>query len=124
MKGPKQVFQMPDGYSHYYRGFVSPNNICGKLKFFVPRGQKADLSSHQRVGELGMTLHSLYTPKLNYVYDLIKSEKIVSSTILKNEFGERSFVFTGPDGVAWQIIEKNNIVHKPLQKLNLIFNNH
>ena len=124
MKGPKQVFQMPDGYSHYYRGFVSPNNICGKLKFFVARGQKADLSAHQRIGELGITLHSFFTPKLDFVYELVKKEKIMPSKIQKNEFGERAFTFTGPDGVSWQIIEKTVTKHIPTQKLTLIFNNH
>ncbi|MEX1311626.1 MAG: hypothetical protein AB1Z65_14465 [Candidatus Sulfomarinibacteraceae bacterium] len=29
--GPKAVFGMAPGASHWYRGFVSPNNICGKL---------------------------------------------------------------------------------------------
>ena len=37
---------MPD-----YRGYVSPNNICGKLKFFVTRSIKPDLSEHQRIGD-------------------------------------------------------------------------
>ncbi len=36
-KGPQAVFMMAPGDSHWYRGFVSPNNICGKLKFFVAR---------------------------------------------------------------------------------------
>jgi hypothetical protein len=118
LKGPKQVFQMPDGYSHFYRGFVSPNNICGKLKFFVARGAKQDESEHQRIGEMGITLHSFFTPKLNFVYDLIKKSNIVPSKILKNEFGESSFVFKGLDGVNWQIIEKTETKHKPELKLN------
>ena len=74
MKDPKQFFQMPEGYSHYYRGYVSLNNICGKLKFFVTRGDKPDLSEHQRIGEMGITLHSLYTSKLQTVNDLIKKK--------------------------------------------------
>ena len=121
LKGPKQVFQMPDGYSHDYRGFVSPNNICGKLKFFVPRANKPDRSEHQRIGELGMTLHSFYTPKLQMVYDLILKQNIKTSKIQKNEFGENTFVFTGPDGAAWQIIEKKSTDYKPLTKLELTF---
>jgi hypothetical protein len=121
LKGPKQVFQMPDGYSHDYRGFVSPNNICGKLKFFVPRAPKPDRSAHQRIGALGMTLHSFWTPKLQMVYDLIVKQNIKPSKIIKNEFAENSFVFIGPDGVAWQIIEKNNSQHKPIKKLEFTF---
>lgn len=121
LKGPKQVFQMPDGYSHDYRGFVSPNNICGKLKFFAPRAPKPDRSAHQRIGELGMTLHSFWTPKLQMVYDLLLKQNIKPSKIQKNEFGENSFVFVGPDGVAWQIIEKNSSQHQPKTKLEFTF---
>lgn len=117
LKGPKQVFQMPDGYSHDYVGFVSPNNICGKLKFFVPRGGASkDRSEHQRIGELGMTLHSFYTPKLTMVLDLLQKQGIKPSKIQKNEFGENAFVFVGPDGVAWQIIEKFDTKNKPVTK--------
>ena len=121
LKGPKQVFQMPDGYSHDYRGFVSPNNICGKLKFFAPRAPKPDRSEHQRIGELGMTLHSFWTPKLQMVYDLVQKQGIKTSKMIKNEFGENSFVFVGPDGVAWQIIERKESQHKPVIKLEFTF---
>ncbi len=124
LKGPKQVFQMPDGYSHYYRGFVSPNNICGKLKFFVPNAPKPDKSEHQRIGELGITLHSFYTPKLKFVADLLKKQNILISKIVKNEFNEESFVFVGPDGVSWQIIQQPVIQNKPLTTLEFKFNNH
>ncbi|MEM9686733.1 MAG: hypothetical protein AAF934_07405, partial [Bacteroidota bacterium] len=72
LKGPKRVFQMQSGDSHWYQGFVSPNNICGKLKFFMPNGLKPDKSEHQRIGEKGITLHSFYTPKLNYVHELVR----------------------------------------------------
>lgn len=122
LKGPKQVFQMPDGYSHDYRGFVSPNNICGKLKFFVPRATKPDRSDHQRVGELGITAHSFYTAKLDMVYANVQKMGIKSTKILKNEFNENAFVFVGPDGATWQIIEKKQTRHQPLLKLETKFN--
>ncbi len=105
LKGPKAVFQMKDGYTHWYQGFVSPNDICGKLKFFMPRGPKPDNSAHQRIGELGLTLHSLYTRKLTYIYSLVKRHGLKPSEILRDEFGEKSFVFRGPEGASWQIIE-------------------
>ena len=122
LKGPKAVFQMKDGYTHWYQGFVSPNDICGKLKFFIPRGPKPDNSAHQRIGELGITLHSFYTKKLEYVYMLIKRHGIKPSEINKNEFGERSFVFHGPEGVSWQIIERmNDPKNMPKVKTEFIF---
>jgi hypothetical protein len=122
LKGPKQVFAMPDGYSHLYQGFVSPNDICGKLKFFIPQQAKPDRSAHQRIGELGITLHSFYTPKLKMIYDNLLKMNIKPTEIQKNEFGENSFVFKGPDGVSWQIIEKltapkYNVVKKLETKL-------
>jgi hypothetical protein len=106
LKGPKAVFLMRDGYTHWYQGFVSPNNICGKLKFFMPRGPKPDLSKHQRIGELGLSIHSFYTDKLDFVLSLVKKHNLKPSDILKNEFGERCFVFTGVEGAHWQIIER------------------
>ncbi len=91
LKGPKQVFQMLDGYSHYYRGFVSPNNICGKLKFFITRGIKPDMYEHQRVGEMGMTLHSFFTNKLFMVYDLIKSRELCHRKFKKTSITNNLF---------------------------------
>lgn len=112
-KGPKAVFNMADGYAHLYVGFVSPNNICGKLKFFFPQQPVPDHSEHQKIGELGITLHSFYSNKIEMVYDLVRKEGIKPTLIQKNEFNERSFVFTGPDGVSWQIIEKMETKNKP-----------
>lgn len=106
LKGPKRVFQMEPGFSHWYQGFVSPNNICGKMKFFIPRGHKTNKSEHQRIGEKGITLHSFYTPKLDMVHTLVEEHQLNPSKKQKNEFGERSFVFTDTAGVSWQLIEK------------------
>jgi hypothetical protein len=106
LQGPRAVFMMRDGYTHWYQGFVSPNNICGKLKFFMPRGPKPDRSANQRIGELGLTVHSFYTKKLDYILMLVKRHGIKTSEIVENEFSERSFVFKGPEGANWQIIEK------------------
>ncbi len=120
-RGPKRVFMMDTGYSHWYQGFVSPNNICGKLKFFIPRGTKPDRSAHQRVGELGVTMHSLYTPKLDMVYDLVKKDgRLRAGAVQKNELGERSFNFSDSVGVSWQIIEKKNTLNKPATEVKFV----
>jgi hypothetical protein len=112
LPGPKAVFVMRNGYSHWYQGFVSPNNICGKLKFFMPRQAKPNHSAHQRIGELGLTLHSFYTDKLDLVFALVSNHGLNPGFIRRNEFKERCFVFTGPEGASWQIIERK----KPPQK--------
>ncbi len=116
-KGPKQVFQMSAGESHWYQGFVSPNNICGKLKFFSPRGPKPDKRHNQRIGEKGITLHSFYTAKLDDVFQRVGNHGLNPKPIVKNEFGERSFIFTGPGGCSWQIIEKFSSSNKPVTEL-------
>lgn len=121
-KGPKAIFLMPDGYTHFYQGFVSPNNICGKLKFFMAvNGDKPDASSKQRLGEPGITMHTFYTPRLQFVYDLVKRHGLQSSAITKNEFGELSFVVRGPEGATWQLIDKKNTNHQPLTILSTQF---
>lgn len=123
LKGPRSTFMMQPGYSHWYQGFVSPNNICGKLKFFMPRGYKPDRSANQRVGELGLTLHSFYTAKLGYVFSLVKKHGLNPTGITKNEFGENCFVFRGPEGATWQIIEKMSTQNKPVTKLEFSWTN-
>jgi len=122
-KGPKRVFMMEPGYSHWYQGFVSPNNICGKLKFFIPNSARPDKSEKQKIGALGITLHSFYTPKIELVYENVKEHKFLSSQILKNEFGESSFVFTDNAGVSWQIIEKGEIQNIPVTELKFQLTN-
>lgn len=117
-KGPRATFMMEPGYTHFYQGFVSPNNICGKLKFFMPRAPKPDFSAHQRLGEHGVTMHTFYTPKVDMVYGLVKKNNLKPGNIQLNEYGERCFIFKGPEGASWQIIEKMNATqNKPAQQL-------
>ena len=61
-KGPKDVFLLEAGEGHWYQGFISPNNICGKLKLFIPTNQVDNRSELQEIGARGITLHSFYTP--------------------------------------------------------------
>jgi len=121
-KGPRTVFMMEPGESHWYRGFVSPNNICGKIKLFAPTDPAfvRDRSDRQKIGQAGITLHSYYTPKLKMVHDLAKKHGLTPTGIAKNEFGEKSFLLTGPDGVTWQIIDKRKTRNKPLTKLDFV----
>lgn len=104
--GPRAVFGMVPGSSHWYRGFVSPNDICGKLKFFVPRVPRPDRTDAQRPGEEGITLHSVTVPDLRMVLDLALEHRLETTEITDNEFGESSFVISGPDGSSWQVIER------------------
>lgn len=113
--GPRKVFQMGEGTAHWYRGFVSPNNICGKLKFFTARDPEfvRDRSAQQKLGELGITMHTVFTPKIGMVHTLANEHGLEPTKRIRNEFGEDSFFFVGPDGSSWQILEQpemNNVV--------------
>lgn len=121
LKGARAVFLMPPGYSHWYVGFVSPNNICGKLKFFMPRGGKPDRQAHQRPGEPGITMHSFYVPDLSVVHRLAAGNRLSPTAVRTNEFGERCFNFRGPEGSSWQIIEKKTTRNIPVTKLEIQF---
>lgn len=103
-KGPRRLFQLDAGETHDYVGFVSPNNICGKLKFFAPLDPNGDRSEQARPGHLGITLHSLYTDRLEAVHARARDHGLEPTPIRVNEFGEDSFVLAGPDGVSWQIL--------------------
>ncbi len=116
--GPRVVFLMEPGESHWYRGFVSPNNACGKIKLFsaMDPAYVRDRSEGQKIGQAGITLHSYYTPKLAMVHRLAVEQGLSPSAIVKNEFGERSFVFTGPDQVSWQILAPGKIRNTPVRE--------
>jgi uncharacterized glyoxalase superfamily protein PhnB len=118
--GPKAVFGMVPGSSHWYRGFVSPNNICGKLKFFVPLVPRPDRSDAQRPGEMGITLHSVTVPDLAMVHDLAVENGLEMTSVQENEFGESSFVIRGPDGSSWQVIERGETQNTPVTEFKLV----
>ena len=118
--GPKAVFGMTPGASHWYRGFVSPNNICGKLKFFVPRVPRPDRSEYQRPGQLGITLHSVYTSKLEMIHDLSYRHGLTATDVMKNEFDEDSFLMSGPDGATWQVIARPGSESPPVTEFELV----
>jgi catechol 2,3-dioxygenase-like lactoylglutathione lyase family enzyme len=118
--GPKAVFGMAPGSSHWYRGYVSPNNICGKLKFFVPLVPRPDRSERQRPGEKGITLHSVTVPDVAMVHALAAEHGLEMTPVQQNEFGETSFVLRGPDGSSWQIIERGETENEPVTEFKLM----
>tara|TARA_R110002012_G_scaffold281237_1_gene470236 strand:- start:103 stop:1233 length:1131 start_codon:yes stop_codon:yes gene_type:complete len=115
--GPKVVFNMADGSSHYYRGFVSPNNISGKLKFFINPDTRPDRSALQKPGYAGITMHSLYAADPKLIKRLADEQGITTSAMQNNEFGESGFVLRGPDGSSWQILPKPTLVRPPVTEL-------
>ena len=120
--GPRAIFLMAPGRSHWYRGFVSPNDVSGKLKFFSLHGLHTadDRSARQRPGELGITLHSLWTPRLEQVHRLAAAAGLHPGLVQLNEFGEPGFLVRGPDGASWQIIQRERSVWKPVTEFQLV----
>ena len=120
--GPQAIFRMGPGRSHWYRGFVSPNDVSGKLKFFSLEGLHVadDRSARQRPGELGITLHSLWTPRLDKVHRLAAEAGLSPGDQRRNEFDEESFVLRGPDGASWQIIQRERSLRKPVTQFELV----
>ena len=117
--GTRQVLNLSPGETWWYRGFVSPNNICGKLKFYARKdlSMVPDRSAEQKVGAVGITLHSFYVSNLGDVHRRARDFGLDPTSISKNEFGEQSFLFTGPDGVSWQILEDRKPSRPPVQEL-------
>lgn len=120
--GPRVIFDMNSGGTHWYRGYVSPNNICGKLKFFTSPDPNwvRDRSDRQALGHGGITMHTVWTPKIEKVHALARVQNILASSIQANEFGEQSFLAHGPDGSTWQIIQRSRSNNKPVTKVNFL----
>jgi len=124
--GARAVFSMPPGHSHEYMGMVSPNNIAGKLKFFHPLDRVFSSRIHRvAINAEGINMHSLFVDNLSQVKLLLREEGIESMPIVKNEFGEDSFVFTGPDNAHWQVLKLGKPPDKPpVTEFKLIDVNH
>ena len=70
--------------------------------------------------ELGITLHSLWTPRLRQVHDLALAAGLRPGPVQRNEFDEESFVVRGPDGATWQLIERERSVWTPVTQFELV----
>jgi hypothetical protein len=66
-------------------------------------------------------MHTFYTPRLSFVHGLVVRHGLQPTAIQKNEFGELSFAFRGPEGATWQLIEQKNIRHQPEKVLKTVF---
>jgi hypothetical protein len=111
---------MADGASHWYRGFVSPNDISGKLKFFVSPDNRPDRSYGQALGHKGITAHSVYAKDIQVIYQLAKKHQLNITSIQTNEYKEQAFVINGPDGSVWQVIQKKQAKNQPKKTLEFV----
>ena len=118
--GSTAVFNLPPGARRYYLGMVSPNNICGKLKFFMPDYPVTDRRDRVDIGAPGMNMHSLYVRDLRQMQRLLRQHGISFRSPGKNEFGTQSLVFTGPDGANWQLLQGVRPTNKPVTEFRLV----
>jgi len=79
-----------------------------------------DRSERQRPGELGITLHSLWTPRLEQVHGLAEAAGMDVGAVQRNEFDELSFLVRGPDGATWQIIQREQSLWRPVTQFELV----
>ncbi len=59
-------------------------------------------------GCLGMCLYTYWVSSINHYFEIIQSTSAKDITSVEtNEFGEKSFSFTSPDGYSWTIVGTN-----------------
>lgn len=112
----RAVFSLEKGERYSSTDFDDPRSSTtdpakarsGRLKIirFAPDSKLINKMEYSKPGSLG---YSLYTYKVrgieNYHQKVKQSTAKNVTDILKNEFGEKSFSFTAPDGYFWTIIE-------------------
>ena len=84
------------------------NALSGRLKiiWFSPESKLENKFDSSKPGSLG---YSLYTYRVKGIENYRQKVKVSKATniteIQKNEFGEKSFSFTAPDGYFWTLLE-------------------
>jgi hypothetical protein len=120
LDAPRELYHLKPGETYLFQSWQSPNNVCGKIRYFIPSGDKPDRSSRQSLGREGITGHTFYTPYMERLWLKAQEEGLSPGPVGPNEFGERSFVFRGPEGATWQIIERTRPpTNEPIPFLHL-----
>ena len=69
---------------------------------------------------MGITLHSVWTPNLSMIHELAQEYEIEVTDIARNEFGEESFLLSGPDGATWQVIGRDEAAKPATLEFKLV----
>ena len=115
-KASRLIFDLVVGESYYTTDFDEPRSSVtdlqaarsGRLKIirFDKNAPMEDARRISRAGHLGLSLYTFRVRDLDAYLAKVKSSTATEiSTIRKNEFGERSFSFTAPDGFMWTLVE-------------------
>lgn len=100
------LYHLKPGEAFWAQDYSSPNNIGGKLRFFVPLFTRTAKPLQPMPGRNGVCAHTFYTPHIDLVWNAAVKEKLRVTPISPNEFGERCFIFRGPEGTTWQVIHR------------------
>ena len=115
-KASRLIFDLQVGESYYTTDFDEPRSSVtdlqaarsGRLKIirFDKNAPMEDARRISRAGHLGLSLYTLRVRSLDAYLARVKASTATElSPITKNEFGERSFSFTAPDGYMWTLVE-------------------
>ncbi len=115
-EGSRQVYGMKPGESYYGSTVNDPRNgatpdtaVSGRLLLRrIPLALKQEnLIERSRPGSLGYSLYTYRVADLAAYHAKVKASKATQVTdMVKNEFGETSFVFRAPDGHSWALVGK------------------
>ena len=111
--GPN-VFELSPGERYLCTDFDEPGSSLdpfhaksGRLKIihYDKEANVPDRRHLARPGSLGPSLYTYRVADLDNYYERVKTSKASHLTdVSHNEFGERSFSFTAPDGYAWTLL--------------------
>ncbi len=115
-KGGRPIFDLQPGEKFWVTAFDDPRSSAtdwqaarsGRL--YIVRFPESldipDARDRSCPGCLGLSLYTYRVQDLDDYRDRILSSAATNITeIVPNEFGDRSFSFTSPDGYAWNLIE-------------------
>ncbi len=112
----RAIFELEPGQKYMSTDFDDPRSDpadlskvrSGRLKIirFIEGPDLEDLRDRSRPGSLGL---SLYTYRVRDVEDFHARVAASAATgvtaVVANEFGEKSFAFTAPDGYVFAVVE-------------------
>ncbi|MEM9490397.1 MAG: VOC family protein [Myxococcota bacterium] len=112
----RQVFELAPGERYFSQNFDDPRSSrsdrvavrSGRLKIIrYPESLSVpDLRDRSRPGHLGMSLYTYAVRDIAAYHGRVAASTATAVTaIASNEFGERSFSFTAPDGYVWTLVE-------------------
>ncbi|MGH9837567.1 MAG: VOC family protein [Blastocatellia bacterium] len=114
--GSRNLYAMKPGEEYY--GTMADNPRSGRtpdtavsgrllLRRIPTRVKIENLMERSRPGSLGLSLYTYRVADIEAYNAKVKASKATGVTgVLTNEFGEKSFSFTAPDGHAWTLVGK------------------